>query len=63
LGFEQGQKPVGPAVAGEALNLRKIQRQVVCQDPVPGLGLGLEIASCVFDISCRSLIPATSGST
>ena len=38
--LEERQEPVGAAVAGEAVDLGEVQRQVVGQDAMPGLGLG-----------------------
>jgi hypothetical protein len=62
--LEQRHKPVGAVGAGEAFDLGIVQRPVVSDDPVPSLGLGLlDIASWVFDNSCRSLIPVAGGST
>jgi len=39
--FDQRQEPVGPAIARETLDLREIQRQIMGEDPMPGLGLRL----------------------
>ena len=40
-GIEQGEEPVTAAIASEALDLGKVQRQIVSEDPVLDLGLGL----------------------
>jgi hypothetical protein len=60
--MEEGEEPIAAAVSPEAIDLGKIQRQIVRQDTVLDLGLGPAIASCVFDSSCTSLMPARSGS-
>lgn len=39
--FEERQEPVGPAVPGEVGDLGKVERQVVGEDPMPSLRLGL----------------------
>ena len=51
--FQQGEEPVDASVVAEAVDLRKVERQVLCLDAVQDLGLSLRDHLVV--IPCRGI--------
>jgi hypothetical protein len=54
--LDERKEPVGPAITGETGDLGKSKRQIVGEDQMPGLHLGLEDRVVGLGSSCRSFI-------